>query len=116
MTARREQVEKALALMGNTHSFEDILDMIDSGAMQSFSDGDTWAITQVVDMPQKRVLEVFLVVGTLEGMQTIEPAVMDFAKHIGADMVRAFGRDGFLSVSKGYGWRNGQRLYLKELH
>jgi hypothetical protein len=112
---RREQVEQALALMGNTHSYEDILDMIDSGSMQSFSDGDTWAVTQVIDFPRKRVLEVFLVVGTLEGVTTIEPAVMDFAKHIGADIVRAFGRNGWLPASKSFGWRNGQRLYLKEL-
>lgn len=112
---RRAQTEDVLRRMGGTHTVEDVLDAINKGTMQSFSDGDTWVVTQVIVFPQKRVLEIFLVVGTLEGVQRIEPAVMDFAKQVEAGLVRAFGRDGWLPVSKGYGWHDGMRVYWKEI-
>ena len=57
---RLAQVEKALDRMGNTHSLPDILALIEDGAMQSFAMGPTWAITQILDFPRKRVLEIFM--------------------------------------------------------
>ena len=113
---RREQVEKVLARMGGTHTLADILALIEKGDMQSFSDGDTWVVTQVLQLPRKRVLEVFMVIGTLEGMRAIEPAVMDFAKQLDVGLVRAFGRDGWKKEMKTYaGWKSGLRIFMKEV-
>lgn len=115
MTDRMQQVQDVLDAAGGTHSFEDVMAMIESGAMQSFSDGDTWVVTQIVECPRKTVLEVFMVVGTLDGVARLEPAINDFAALVGAQLIRAFGRDGWIREHKKYGWRNGYRLFFKEI-
>lgn len=114
MTDRAEQVRVALAEMGDTHSLDDIVDMINSGTMQSFVEGDTWVITQIIDFPRKRVLEVFLVVGDMSSALEIYNRVFAFAREEGCVLVRAFGRDGWQKWAAPRGWRNGQRIYYRE--
>ncbi len=113
---RRNQVEKLLARMGGTHTLEDVLTLIETGHMQSFSDDDTWVVTHVIQFPQKRVLEIFLVVGTMEGALALEPKVFEFAKQVNVDLVRAYGRDGWMGeMKKQDGWRAGIRIFFKEV-
>ena len=116
MTDRLAQFEAALDRMGNTHSVHDILTRIESGLMQSFAvDDDTWAITEIVDLPQRRVLDIFLVIGKRDDLDDLYGKVLAFAKATGCTLVRAFGRDGWLPDAKAHGWRADTRLYLKEL-
>jgi hypothetical protein len=113
---RMGQVEQMLEGMGGTHALADIIDMLSSGEMQSFSDGDTWVVTQVVAFPRKKVLEIFLVVGTLEGAHGLKQEVFDFAAKVGCQLIRAFGRDGWVGeMQKGDGWHNGARIFWREV-
>ena len=111
---RMEQLQDALDQMGNTHSLEDIVGMIDTGAMQSFVNDDTWMVTQVVDFPRKRVLEIFLVVGELFATEKLFNEVDAFARAHGCDLIRAFGRHGWQKWAKPRGWKNGAHVYYKE--
>jgi hypothetical protein len=112
---RYAQVEKALEFMGNTHSFPDILALIEDGQMQSFANGETWAVTQIIDFPKKRVLEVFLVTGDLANAEALHDVVIAYAKAHACDFIRAYGRDGWSSRAKERGWTAGARVYTKEV-
>lgn len=112
---RMEQLQATLDLMGNTHSVDDIMALIDTGEMQSFSDGDTWVVTQILDFPRKRVLDLFLVVGELKGLRGLYNRVMEHAENEGCDLVRGFGRHGWEPYAKWNGFVNGQQIFVKEL-
>lgn len=112
---RYEQLQQALDAMGNTHSFEDILASIESGHMQSFAEGETWCVTQIIDMPRKRVLEIVLLVGTMEDAEKLHDQVMNFAIESGCQLVRTFARDGWRRKAREYGWKNGYSVFLMEV-
>jgi len=112
---RLAQVEKALDRMGNTHSLPDILALIEDGAMQSFAMGPTWAITQILDFPRKRVLEIFMVVGDFQDLEPLFQALEAYAKAHACDMIRAFGRPGWAKYSRPRGWRDEAHVYIKDV-
>ena len=62
MTAHpyHRHLARALERMGAVYTVSDILAAIAEGRMQSFTDGDSWAITQVVDYPRARMLDVLV--------------------------------------------------------
>ena len=52
--------------MGGLYTLHDILTAIAEGKMQSFVEGDTWAITKIAVFPRARLLEIMIVVGDLK--------------------------------------------------
>jgi hypothetical protein len=115
MKARLAQLQEALDGMGGTHTLDDIVDLIRDGHMQSFCEGETWAITQIIEFPQKRILEIFLVVGDMPEAEALHDQVIAFAKAHQCSLVRCFGRHGWAKWAVPRGWTNGQRLYMKEI-
>lgn len=91
-----QELKDVLAEHGGLYTVDDILHAISGGHMQSFAEGDTWVITQVNEYPQKTVLEIVVVVGTLDDLHAVEPRLMAYKEEIGADLVRATGRMGWL--------------------
>ena len=79
-----KRLKRALALGGNTHTIDDIKQAIDIGSMQCFVKGDSFAITEVINAPQKRFLNVFLVVGDINILE-LHDDVEAFAKQAGCD-------------------------------
>ena len=112
---RLDQLRKALTAAGDTHDLADILDLIETGGMQSFVWRESWAITRLVQCPRKLIVEVFLVVGDDEDMPELEGMVRRFANHHGATMIRAMGREGWARRAPERGWKVGQRLYTTEV-
>lgn len=112
---RLAQVERALEQMGGTHSLQDILAFLEDGTMQSFAVGPTWAVTQVLDFPRKRVLEIFMIVGDFQDLQELFDALETFAKAKACDIIRAYGRPGWSKHSRPRGWRDDTRVYIKEV-
>lgn len=112
---RLAQLEETLERMGHTHTLADVLTMIEEGTMQSFTVGDTWAVTSVLDFPRKRVLEIFLVVGDMREALILHDMVLAYAKVHHCDILRTFARDGWGKWAQERGWTNGQRIYLKDV-
>lgn len=83
---------------GGFYTFEDILRAIEDGHMQSFTDGESWIVTQVDIFPRKTVLSVAFVVGTIDALRNLEPEILAYKEKIGADMIIATGRLGWLKV------------------
>lgn len=83
--------------------------------MQSFVEKDSWAVTQILDFPRRRMLECIWAVGDIEDAMRLEHRVEDFAIEIGATVIRAFGREGFKKFADIHGWKTSQRIYYKEI-
>jgi len=112
---RLRQLQRALDEAGNTHNLHDILNDISTGEMQSFAENDSWAVTRVIDCPNKRIVEIFLVMGDEKDMPGLEEKVRWFAQQQGATMIRAIGREGWARRAPKRGWKVGLRLYTTEV-
>lgn len=112
----KDKLRKALKVAGDTYTLEDILIEINEGRMQSFVEGESWAVTQIVDFPRKRYLEIVFAIGNIDELKVIYPQVERYAREIAADGMRAFGRPGWMKqfqIEK-HGWSETTRVYVRE--
>lgn len=111
-----KMLNRALAAGGNLHTLEDIEAALQSGDMQSHSEGDTWVITEIADFPQRRLVNVLYVIGNLEGAFATEEVVEKWARKIGADAITALGRTGWERHQRqAPGWKIVGTFFTKEL-
>lgn len=112
----QDKLRKALAIAGDAYALEDILAAINEGQMQSFVEGESWVVTQIVDFPRKRYLEIVFAIGNLPELKLIYPRLEIYAREIAADGLRAFGRPGWMKqfeIDK-HGWVETTRVYVRE--
>lgn len=112
----KQKLRKALAIANDAYTLEDILVEINEGRMQSFVEGESWVVTQIVDFPRKRYVEIVFAVGKLDQLKAIYPRLEQFAREIAADGLRAFGRPGWMrqfEIDK-HGWVETTRVYVRE--
>jgi hypothetical protein len=111
------KLARVLDRMGGLYTLNDILTAIAEHRMQSFVENNSWIITQVVPFPRAKVLEVFAAIGDLDDLRVLHDRILDFAAEIGAGVVRAYGRKGWLPDATLRGWRVSARyfVYTKEM-
>lgn len=112
---RVQQLERGLREMGGTHSITDIINGVQSGTLQSFIEGETWAVTTIVETPKKRILEIWLVVGDMPDAEKLHDTVEAYARAHGCHMLRTIARKGWVKQARPRGWTNGHTVYLKDL-
>ena len=56
---------RVLDRMGGLYTVQDILNLIAIGRMQSFTEGDSWAVTQIAVTPRCEMLEIIFMLGSL---------------------------------------------------
>ncbi len=108
------KAEEALEAFGGLYSFGDIREAIDKGEMQSFTDGESWVVTKIDSYPQKRVLNLVLGVGTIEGMLGLQPAIVEFAKEWNCDLMWSVSRNGWENIMTP-GWVKSASIYVREI-
>lgn len=113
---RMRQLSKALRLMGDTHSLDDIVAMIRLGRMQSFVHKRSWALTEIFDFPRKRVCQIFLAMGEIDELMVLHDQIAEFAKQHECQLLRSIGRPGWRIFADENDWTLGAQVYLKELH
>lgn len=106
------RAEKALKDGGGFYDLPDLLSAIEAGTMQSFSHGESWAVTQLQVYPRKRVCEIVLVVGDTKDLPPLEQQVIQFAREQQCDMVRAIGRFGW-HRKRTAGWNTTNAVYAR---
>jgi hypothetical protein len=111
------RLARVLDRMGGAYLVSDILAAIAEGKMQSFAEGDTWAITQVIDYPRVRALEILAVVGEHEQFRKLHERILQYARDNDIGLVQAYGRRGWLPDANANGWkvRTTSYLYQREL-
>jgi hypothetical protein len=117
MHPHHAKLARLLDRMGGLWTVSDILGAIAEGRMQSFVEGDTWAITQIAQFPRARLLEILVVVGALDDCQRLLDRIFQYANDHDIGLVQAYGRRGWLNHPLTSGWKIRTRsfLYQREL-
>ena len=101
----QKKLKRALDLMGGLFTVNDILERIAEGKMQSFVEGNSWAVTEIQAFPRRRVLTIVAALGDLEDLRILHDRVLQFAEAENCTLVRAFGRLGWMPDAHERGWR-----------
>jgi hypothetical protein len=98
--------------MGGLWLVSDILHAVHAGKMQMFSEGDSIAVTQIALYPRAKVLEIILVTGELGALRILHDRLLVFAAEIGANVIQAYGRKGWMADAQKRGWRVKARSFV----
>lgn len=119
MTAHpyHKKLARTLERMGGVYTVSDILAAIAAGRMQSFAEGDSWAITQVIQFPRARMLEILIALGDIEECRILHDRILQYARDNDISLIQAYGRRGWLADAESHGWkvRTTSYLYQREL-
>lgn len=95
----RRYIESALAFNGGTHTYDDVVEMIAAGQALLWTGPATVCITEIIDHPRKRILNIFLAGGEAPGvlpeMERILPIILDWAREQGCQLATFTGRKGW---------------------
>ena len=117
----RAYIDATLERLGGLYTFDDIVEMVKKGDAQSFTYGDSWAVTQVHDTPRKRVLNVIFVAGRLKDIFHIENEIMDWSRANKVDLIIGHGRNEWEGLRRkssmwgDLGWRQVSSLFMKDV-
>jgi hypothetical protein len=111
------KLARLLDRMGGLWTVQDILVAIAEGRMQSFVEGDSWAITQIAKFPRATVLEILIALGDIEECRRLHGKILQYARDHDISLVQAYGRRGWLNHPLTAGWkiRTKSFLYQREL-
>ena len=114
-----QKLARVLDRMGGLYVLNDILTAIGEGRMQSFVEGNSWAITQINQYPRARVQQVVAIVGHLEDVDALHAQILDYADEANIGLLSTYGRLGWLREGswQRLGWKlkAKSQLYHREL-
>ena len=106
---------KALAHGGGTHSVEDVLDQIERGDAQLWTEQDALIVTEIHDYPQKKVLHFWLATGEIASVVSLSNHILAEGKKMGCDQATLAGRKGWERVLGSAGWSPMLQVLSKEI-
>ena len=106
------KLARVLDRIGGLYTLNDLLTRIADGRMQSFTQNNSWAVTQVVDFPRVRQLQIVAMVGDLADGEALHDKVLAYADEVNAGLVSALGRRGWIPAARAHGWRLKAKNYL----
>lgn len=115
MTDYRALIAEALEYGLGTHSVDDVIAAVESGHMQFWPAANSCAITEIVQFPQKRVLNVFAAAGDMDEIIAAMEDVAVWAREQGCDTFAASGRPGWQRVLAKHGWQTAAVLMKRGL-
>ena len=93
----REQIGDALEHSGGTHTFEDVLEMVEQDRAVFWPlSKESVVITEIVQHPRKRVLHIFLAAGKMTEIEAAAPMILAWGKYHGCTAASLVGRRGWL--------------------
>lgn len=106
----QRRLMRALEVAGKTHGPEDVARAVSEGRMQAWSAGDSLVVTEVLAFPKAKGLNVFLAVGNLDEVMSLQPAIEAFGREHGCTVMRMEGRRGWARVLPDYGWKQDKKV------
>jgi hypothetical protein len=100
----RKWIEDALEYSGGTHDFQDVADGILSGRMQLWPAEKGCAVTEIVEFPKKRTLNVFLAGGEMDTIVDMLKSAETWGKAQGCSAMTVAGRKGWKRVLAPHGF------------
>lgn len=112
----RKQIEDALVYSGHSHTYEDVVKIVENGSAQAWYGPNSIIITQLVLEPQYKVLHFFLAGGVLAEIEAMMPEIEKWGRdEYGCRRASLVGRKGWeRTFLKRQGWTNGLVLLEKE--
>ena len=111
----RDWIQAALDVGHNTHDPEDIGELIMNGQCQLWSADDGCVVTNVIEYPNYRALDIWLCGGSLERIMDMLPDIERFGKYIDAKRITSCGRPGWLKLLSPHGYTKGLLCVNKDL-
>lgn len=110
-----ERIKRALA-RDKTHTFEDVVALLQTGAAQIFwNDHGAW-ITEIITAPSgRRWLNIWVVAGELPGVMDLQPQVIEHARKNDCPHLTATARFGWKHVAKAHGWKQHAMIITHEV-
>ena len=99
------KLKRVLARAGDLYTVDDIRTELAQNKMQSFVEGESVAITRIALYPRAKVVEVLAVVGKVDEARVLHDRVLIFASEVGARVIQAYGRKGWLHDAQRRGWK-----------
>ena len=106
------KLKRVLDRMGGLYTLNDILSAIAKNEMQSWVEGELWALTRIAIYPRAKVVEVLAVVGRLDEARVLHDRILIFAAEVGASVIQAYGRTGWMPDAKRRGWTVKAKNYV----
>lgn len=106
------KLARALDRMGGLYTPQDILLEIAEDRMQSFTEGDSWAICRVSQFPRAKVLEILIAVGDLAECRILHDRIISYAEENDISVIQAYGRRGWLDEANRRGWKVKARNFV----
>ena len=106
------KLKRVLDRLGGLYTLNDILSLVARNEMQSWVEGESWALTRIAIYPRAKVVEVLAVVGRLDEARVLHDRILIFAAEVGAGVIQAYGRTGWMPDAKRRGWRVLAKNYV----
>lgn len=100
----RKWIEDALEYNGGFYDFDDVAKGITSGQFQLWPADDACLVTELLQFPRKRAVNVFLAGGNLERLEDMHKDVLSWAQAQGCECALLSGRIGWARALKRFGW------------
>lgn len=111
----RKQIEAALEYAGGSHAFEDIAEGVEQGRFQLWAGPSSVMITELVESPREKAVNVFLAGGNQAELERMEPLVCDFGRRRGCSLIYMTGRRGWLrSFLPRVGWKDRRLVVMQK--
>ena len=107
------RLNRALAVGGNTHGPDDIAAAVEEGRMQAWTKGDSLIVTEVLEFPKAKAVNVVLAVGRLDEVLSLMPDLEAFAREHDCRALRMEGRKGWARVLPHYGWKADPKVIFE---
>lgn len=109
------RLRKALVLGGDTHSVDDIVAGVRSGALQAFASENAFVVTEVGVAPRKKWVNVLVAAGELDEVMELQPQIEAFGRDQGCEFMTMTGRRGWSRVLPDHGWHETGVMYALPL-
>ena len=98
----RKWIVDALRYAHNSHTYEQVIDIVKRGDAQLWALKDSAIVTEIIDYPQRRTLRFWLAGGNLKTLLEVEPKIRKWSILYRCRAVEIIGRKGWEKVLKDY--------------
>lgn len=98
----RKWIVDALKYAHNSHTFEQVIEIVKRGDAQLWAFPDSAIVTEIINYPQRRVLRFWLAGGNLKTLLEVEPKIRKWSILYNCKAVEIIGRKGWGKVLKNY--------------
>ena len=108
-------IEAALEYTGGTHDIIDIYEGLYKGTMQLWPAEKSCLVTEIINYPKMKVLNIFLGGGDLTEILSMHEDVIRWAKDQNCTALNMTGRFGWTKPLAKHGWKPMHSSYVKEI-